>query len=319
MSSFEETLPHLEGRTAVVTGGNSGIGFETAVALAKKGAYTVLACRDPKRAEGALEELRRRAPGSKAEALPLDLADLASVEAFARLLAERTERLDVLINNAGIMGLPKSATKDGFESHLGTNHVGHFVLSLRLLPLLERAPGGRVVTVSSVTHSRATIDPDDFDFDRGYSAAAAYARSKLANLLFAYELERRLRRAGLRTLSMACHPGVAATQITKSTSLARLAPWLADILVWGNAVVAQPAHMGAWPSLYAALAPIPGGSYVGPSKLFGTRGVPAVTRSSKRSYDESLAARLWDATETRTGLRFDAVAAEVAGARAEAR
>ncbi|MBC7174356.1 MAG: SDR family NAD(P)-dependent oxidoreductase [Polyangiaceae bacterium] len=300
----DSSIPDQRGRTVVVTGGNSGIGFEAAVAFAKRGASAILACRDPKRAEGALAELARRVPGASARALRLDLADLGSVRDFAAELGATTERLDLLVNNAGIMGLPKSATKDGFESHLGTNHFGHFALTMRLLPLLERAETPRVVTVSSMTHTSGSIDFDDIDRDRSYSASAAYTGSKLANLLFALELERRLRRSGARALSVACHPGWAGTQITKSTPLARRAKWVAGVLEWGNAFVGQPAHMGAWPTLYSAVMPIEGGAYVGPSALFGTRGHPAVQTPSRTARDEKAAKRLWAISEERTGLRF---------------
>ncbi len=301
---MEATIPDQRGRTVIVTGGNSGIGFAAAVALAQRGATTVLACRDPNRAEGALAELMRRAPGANARTQRLDLSDLGSVRAFAEELAGWTDRVDVLINNAGVMGLPKGKTKDGFEQHIGTNHFGHFALTLRLLPLLARAEASRVVTVSSLTHSSGEVDLDDLDRDRRYSPSAAYAGSKLANLWFAYELERRLRRAAHAALSVACHPGMAATQITQGTTLSKRMPWLGDVLVWGNALVAQPAHRGAWPTLYAAVMPVPGGAYVGPSALFGTRGTPAVARSSAKSYDEASAARLWAISEERTGLRF---------------
>lgn len=288
----------------VVTGGNSGIGFTAAVALAQRGADVVLACRDPERAGRALSELRQSAPGASARTLELDLSDLASVKAFADELGGTTDKIDVLINNAGVMGLPKGRTKDGFERHIGTNHFGHFALTLRLLPLLERAEAPRVVTVSSLTHASGELDLDDIDRDERYSPSAAYAGSKLANLWFAYELERRLRRAGHPARSVACHPGMAATQITQSTTLAKRAQWLAGVLVWGNALVAQPAEKGAWPTLYAVAMNVPGGAYVGPTGLFGTRGVPAVVRSSSKSYDEASAARLWDISEKRTGLRF---------------
>ncbi len=300
----EASIPDQTGRVVVVTGGNSGIGFETAVTFASRGAETILACRDPKRAESALAELARRAPGAKARTARLDLADLASIAAFAEEVEGSVPRLDVLVNNAGVMGLPKGTTKDGFEHHFGTNHLGHFALTLRLLPLLGRARDSRVVTVSSLTHASGKIDLDDVDRDRGYSASAAYAGSKLANLWFAYELERRLRRAGHSARSIGCHPGTAATQITQGTTLAKRAKWIADVLVWGNAVFGQPAHMGAWPSLYAATMDVPGGSYVGPTDLFGWRGAPAVLRSSASSYDEASAARLWEISEQRTGLRF---------------
>ncbi len=304
-SEFSEaSVPDLHGKTIVVTGGNSGIGFEAGVVFARRGAETILACRDPKRAEGALTELRRLAPGADARAMRLDLADLGSVRDFADKLAMTNRKLDVLVNNAGVMGLPSGRTPDGFESHIGTNHFGHFVLTLRLLPLLESAPSARVVTVSSLTHRGAKLDLEDIDMVSDYSPSRAYAASKLANLLFAYELERKLRLTHRRTVSIACHPGMAATQITQGTSLSRMAPWLANVLVWGNGLVAQPAHMGAWPTLFAAVEDVPGAAYVGPSQLFGTRGVPAVMQSSAASRDEGAAKKLWSISEHRTGEFF---------------
>lgn len=300
----ESALPRLDGRTVVITGGNSGIGLEAAVVFARRGAKTVLACRDPGRAEGAVADVRMRAPGADVSAMRIDLSDLGSVNGFVDAFAATTPSLDILVNNGGVMGLAWGKTKDGFEQHLGTNHVGHFVLTMRLLPLLERAEAARVVTVSSVTHKYGKLDFDDLDNERRYKPSDAYATSKLANLLFAYELERRLRAASCRTKSMACHPGFAATQITQGTTLSKMGPTVAKILVWGNSLVAQPAAAGAWPTLHAALADVEGGSYVGPSQVFGTRGVPAVVPSHPCSRDEDAARRLWEITEARSGARF---------------
>lgn len=300
----EASLPDQTGRHVVITGGNSGIGLEAAVTLARKGAITILACRAPKRAEGALETIRARAPGADVRAMQLDVADLESVKTFADTLSSSIPKLDVLVNNAGIMGGARTRTKDGFENHLGTNHFGHFALTLRLLPLLEKAADPRVVTVSSLTHKYGKLDFDDLDCEKSYSGSAAYATSKLANLLFAYELDRKLRRAHKKTRSIGCHPGMAATQITQGTTLSKLGPAVAKILHWGNALVAQPADAGAWPTVYAAVADVPGGSYVGPSSMFGTRGVPAVYRSHPSSYDEEAAARLWAISEARTRVSF---------------
>jgi NAD(P)-dependent dehydrogenase (short-subunit alcohol dehydrogenase family) len=300
----EASLPDLTGRTVVVTGGNSGIGLEAAVVFARKGAHTIIACRDPGRAEGALAEIRARAAGANVTAMRLDLADLSSVARFAEELQAYIPKLDVLVNNGGIMGVPHTKTKDGFESHLGTNHMGHFALTLRLLPLLEAADAPRVVTVSSVTHKYGKLDFDDLDGDKRYKSSDAYATSKLANVLFTNELERRLRLAQRKTKSIACHPGMAATQITQGTTLSQRAPFLAKVLVWGNALVAQPASNGAWPTLHAALVDVPGGSYVGPIRVFGTRGAPGVVPSHALARDEKAAQRLWEISEARTAVRF---------------
>lgn len=300
----EASLPDLTGQHVVITGGNSGIGLEAAVVFARKGAHTIIACRDPSRAEGALAVIRERAQNADVRAMQLDVSELASVARFAEQLTRELPKLDVLVNNAGIMGAPYQKTKDGFESHVGTNHMGHFALTLRLLPLLERARDPRVVTVSSVTHKYGKLDFDDLDCEKHYVPSTAYATSKLMNMLFTYELHRKLRRAGKKTRALACHPGFAATQITQGTRLSRLGPTVAKVLVWGNSLVAQKADAGAWPTLHAALLDVPSGSYIGPSRMFGTRGVPAVMKSHPLSYDETAAARLFAISEARTAVRF---------------
>lgn len=300
----EADLPDLSGKRVIVTGGNSGIGLEASVALARKGAEVVIACRDPKRAEGAVATIRERA-GAAVIAMSLDLSRLASVRAFADEIVGRGEPLDLLVNNAGVMALPYGKTEDGYETQFATNHLGHFALSLRLLPALERAASPRVVTVSSLTHTSGKLRLDDLHGEKSYSPSGAYAASKLANVLFAYELERRLRSTNRRTRSIACHPGMSATQITLRAGTERGNEAFGKFLVWGNSLVAQPADRGAWPTLYAATHPsIRGGEYVGPVQFFGTRGYPGVMKSSPTSHDAALAARLWAASETMTGERF---------------
>lgn len=301
----EADLPDLRDKTIIVTGGNSGIGLSAAVGLARKGARVVIACRDPGRAESAVASIRSLSGSSAVEALALDLSRLSSVRSFADTWNARGEKLDVLINNAGVMAVPHGKTEDGYETQFATNHLGHFALSLRLLPSLEKASAPRVVTVSSMTHTNGVLDFDDLHGDRAYSPSGAYTTSKLANVLFAYEFDRRLRARGKKAISLVCHPGWSATQITARSQNERGNALMAKVLVWGNALVAQPADRGAWPTLFASVDPsLRGGEYVGPTELFGTRGRPGVAKSSPVSYDESVALRLWSASESMTGERF---------------
>lgn len=306
MARFSESdLPDLTGKNVVVTGGNSGIGLEAAVAFARVGAHVVIACRDPKRAEAAVGDIRGRSGSEKVEAMQLDLSKLGSVRAFASAFLARGVPLDLLINNAGVMALPLTKTEDGFEAQFATNHLGHFALSLLLLPALEKASSPRIVTVSSLTHWKGKIPWDDLNGDTHYSPSGAYANSKFANVAFGVELDRRLKRAGMRTISVVCHPGMSATQITMGSMTARGSERLGKFLVWGNSLVAQPAAMGALPTLFAAVSPeIRGAEYVGPSQFFGTRGYPAVGTASPLATDEKTGARLFEISERMTGVRF---------------
>jgi len=298
-------IPDQSGRTIVVTGANSGIGLEAAKALAGAGAHVVLACRDPERAEEALGAVRAAHREVSAEILPLDLASLASVRDFAKTFADRHERLDVLVNNAGVMAIPRRTTADGFEMQLGTNHLGHFALTGLLVERLLATPGSRVVNVSSTAHKMGRMDFDDLQGEKRYSRWGAYGQSKLANLLFTYELERRLDAADRDTLCAACHPGWAATNLQfqgarmdGSTLMERLA----DL---GNRLFSQDAAMGSLPTLYAATAPdVEGGDYIGPNRMFETWGHPTRVGTSARARDEHDATRLWELSEELTGVRF---------------
>ncbi|NRQ36067.1 SDR family NAD(P)-dependent oxidoreductase [Nonomuraea sp. NN258] len=279
-------LPDLTGKTAIVTGANSGIGLPTALELARHGAHVVVAARSAARGEAAVAEIKAAVPGARVEFGELDLADLASVRRFAA----GVERVDLLINNAGIGLIPRRETKDGFELQFGTNHLGHFALTGLLLPRLIAAPGARVVTVASDAHSVGTIDFDDLGLERGYNRVKAYGRSKLANLLFTSELQRRARTAGLDLIAVATHPGATATRIVK---LGPLQPLLGLFL--------QSAETGAMSSLYAATSPrLTGGEFVGPKLQLLT---PSAT-----ARDEALAARLWDVSTQLTGVRFEEIA-----------
>ncbi len=286
-------IPDLRGKTAIVTGANSGIGYETAKELAGHGAHTVLACRDRTKGERAQEALVAAFPGASAELMVLDLADLSSVCRFAEGFRGSHGRLDLLINNAGVMMPAQRRTADGFEPHFGVNHLGHFALTGRLIGLMKDTVGARVVTVSSVVHLAGRIDLDNAHPQHPYGRVGAYAASKLANLLFCYELQRRLRAAGAAAISVAAHPGWAATGLLRETAAFRVA----------NRVSAQPASVGALSVLYAATAPaVQGGEFYGPGGLGGIWGYPVIARSSRRSRDRELAVRLWAASERLTGV-----------------
>jgi len=295
-------IPSQEGRTAVVTGANSGLGKVVAQELARAGALVVLACRDTGKGERVAAQIRAAAPGAGVEVAELDLAALDSVRAFAQGFAGGRRRLDLLVNNAGVMAVPHRRTGDGFELQLGTNHLGHFALTGRLLPLLREREDARVVTVSSGVHHGASIDFDDLQGERHYSRWGAYGQSKLANLLFALELDRRLRSAGLPVISVAAHPGYAATnlQFSGPPAYERL------FMRVGNLLFAQSAEMGALPILFAATAPgLAGGAFVGPDGLFEGRGHPRLVTPSATARDQSTAARLWELSERLTGVAYD--------------
>ena len=296
-------IPDQRGRTAVVTGANSGLGLVTARELARAGASVVLACRGEDRARGAMQSIRSRVANADLSAAVLDLADLSSVRAFAESYMEAGRQLDLLINNAGIMAAPRRLTKDGFESHFGTNHLGHFALTGRLLPALLKAPAPRVVTVSSLLHRRGTMRFDDLQGERKYDRWGAYGQSKLANLMFCFELQRRAAEAGSALLSLAAHPGYASTNLqfaVTNRSYEKAVGWI------GNRLFAQSADMGALPSLYAATVPdLPGGTFVGPGGRRQQRGYPTVVTAAGKAYDEDAWRRLWEVSEQLTGVRYE--------------
>ncbi|MGF7122260.1 oxidoreductase [Rhodococcus sp. BE178] len=277
------------GRTFVVTGANSGLGAEAAKALAKAGAHVVLACRDVDKGSAVAAEL-----GENAEVRRLDLADLASVREFA----DSVDGLDVLVNNAGVMAVPLRRTVDGFEMQIGTNHLGHFVLTGLLLDKVR----DRVVTMSSAMHKIGTIDLDDLNWERrSYRRWPAYGQSKLANLLFAYELQRRLAASGSTVKSLASHPGYASTNLQSHTGSIS-----SRVMALADPFIAQSAEMGALPMLYAATVPDAiGGSYLGPSSMFETRGYPKVVSSNRKSHDRSVARQLWTLSEQLTGVNYN--------------
>jgi NAD(P)-dependent dehydrogenase (short-subunit alcohol dehydrogenase family) len=282
-------MPDQSGRTFVVTGANSGIGLSAARELAASGAHVVLAVRDTVKGEAAAAGLN-----GDPEVRALDLADLASVRAFAQGL---DRNIDVLINNAGVMATPHRTTADGFEMQLGTNHLGHFALTGLLLARIQ----DRVLTISSGAHRMGRINFDDLQSERSYRRWPAYGQSKLANLLFMYELQRRLDAAGSPLRSVAAHPGWAATNLQFHTE-----SFQDRIMGLVNRIFAQSGEQGAWPTLYAATTPdLPGGSYVGPDGFLEQRGNPKLVGSSAAARDDDTARRLWEVSEALTGVRYE--------------
>lgn len=298
-------IPDLTGRTALVTGANSGIGFETAFELAAHGAYVVLACRDQGKGRAAADRIEALAQGS-VSVLTLDLASQSSVRRAAARFREEQDRLDVLVNNAGVMAVPRRLTEDGFELQLATNHLGHFALTGLLADLLVTTGGSRVVTVSSQLHRVGGLDFDDLQGEHHYGRWKAYGQSKLANLLFAYELDRRLRRAGAGTLSVAAHPGWARTNLVGNGPVVGRSALRVRLGQLSGRLAGQPAAAGALPVLYAATAPdVEGGTYYGPAgpgQLFGS---PTTVASDAASHRLEDATRLWEVSEELTRVAFD--------------
>jgi NAD(P)-dependent dehydrogenase (short-subunit alcohol dehydrogenase family) len=289
-----ENIPDLTGKIAIVTGANSGIGYETARALARKDATVILACRDKLKGETSIRQIAQEYPQARTELMLLDLSELASLRCFADEFIRRHHQLDILINNAGIMAIPFRKTVDGFEMQFGTNHLGHFALTGLLIGLITRTPKARVVTVSSSMHLFGKIDFANLYGEKRYHRQGAYAQSKLANLLFTYELQRRLQGAGADTLAAAAHPGWTETNLQVH--------WKA---LWSvNSLAGQSPRMGALPTLYAATASdVHDGDYYGPRGL-QVWGYPTRVRSNRRSYDQAVAARLWTVSEELTGVQY---------------
>jgi NAD(P)-dependent dehydrogenase (short-subunit alcohol dehydrogenase family) len=299
----EADTPPQTGRTAVVTGANSGIGFETARVLAERGARVFLACRDPGKAMDAARRIRRTSPDANVRVVRIDLASLGSVHKGAEELRSACDRIDLLINNGGVMEPPYERTQDGFELTFATNHLGHFALTGLLLERLRDTPGARIVTVSSEGHARGVINFDDLQAERDYRPDAAYYQSKLANLLFTYELDRRLRAVGAQTIALACHPGIVLTGLYRTRSRLERAP-LSPRLRLLNFRFVQGMQMGALPILRAATDPAAQGSeFYGPPGR-GHAGHPVRVESSARSHDEPTQRRLWHESERLTGVTY---------------
>lgn len=299
-------IPDLTGRHAIVTGANSGLGYVTARRLAERGAQVTLTARDAAKGRRALERLAEAVPAAKVTLGSLDLADLASVREFA---AGWSGPLHLLVNNAGVMALPKRTTADGFELQLGTNHLGHFALTGLLLGALLDAPGARVVSVSSTAAFTGRIAFDDLDGDRRYTPWGAYGQSKLANLLFTEELNRRAARTAVDLLAASAHPGFAVTNLQSTSARSRGATLEGAALAAFGRLLGQSADDGALPTLYAATSPaVRGGGFYGPRAISMLRGGAGPSWAPPRAHDPILAARLWEVSSERTGVDFAALA-----------
>lgn len=303
-----DQMPDLHGRVALVTGANSGLGYATAQALAQKGAHVVISCRSAEKGAAAMAQIRAQTAQADLSFLALDLANLASVRAAAQTFKKTYSQLDLLINNAGIMGVPQSTTADGFETQFGTNHLGHFALNGLLMDRIMATAQARVVTVASIAANSGTLPMDDLNWQRRkYSRGGAYAQAKLANLVYGLELQRRLQAAGSSAISVMAHPGIAATAVAMSRDENLSLPrrfWklLAQI---NNVTLAQPAALGALPTLYAATAAdLRGGDYIGPRGLMQIRGHPKHVRPRSLAQKATLGAALWQASEQLTGVSF---------------
>jgi NAD(P)-dependent dehydrogenase (short-subunit alcohol dehydrogenase family) len=299
-------MPPQQGRLAIVTGANSGIGYQTARYLSRVGATVILACRNREKGEAARAKIVLDNPTAKVEVRVLDVADLDSVRRFATEFLSEGSGLDLLINNAGVMAIPeRRTTPQGFEMQFGTNHLGHFALTGLLLPALLRQPNSRVVTVASIAHKGGKLNFDDLNAERGYDPRGAYQQSKLANLVFGLELDRRLRARSARTASVIAHPGVAVTNIVSNGMGTGLKGRLVNALL---SFVAQSDDRGSWPLLYAATSPeAHGGGYYGPDGIAEVKGSPVEVKPKPHALDPAAGKRLWEISETLTGVRYEAL------------
>ncbi len=295
-------IPDLSGKVIIVTGGNSGLGYESVKAFANKDAEIILACRSAEKGEKAKQEILKNKPDANIVVMPLDLADLASVRDFANKFTANYSKLDILMNNAGIMTPPYFKTKDGFEGQFGTNHLGHFALTGLLFGLLKKTPESRIVNTSSAAHKAGKMDFSNLMYEdgKGYSRIRAYGRSKLANLLFTYELQRKLQDIDASIITLAAHPGGAKTNL--DTHMRRI--WWIKVLIPLISASMQSQAMGALPQIRAAVDPeANGGTYYGPEK--GMKGYPVLVESNSRSHNLEDAARLWAVSEQLTGVSFE--------------
>lgn len=293
---IDRNISSLKGKTVIVTGGNSGLGFEVCKLLVYKEADVILTARNIEKGERAIQSLKNIIPNSSLSLFHLDLSDLNSIYSFSQEIKSIHSSIDGLICNAGVMFPPYTQTKDGFELQFGTNHLGHFALTGWLLPLLEQAKGSRVVTVTSVAARRGHIDFENLDGRNGYDTFQFYAQSKLANLLFAKEFQNRLSQSNSSIKSIACHPGVSKTNLFAQSSFG----WK---LI--ESLIGQSAEMGSLPLLHSLTDPtLKGGELVGPNKLFGLRGYPKIEESSEKSYEQEIANQLWNISEELTKVTY---------------
>jgi NAD(P)-dependent dehydrogenase (short-subunit alcohol dehydrogenase family) len=294
-------IGNLNGKDIIITGGSSGIGLEAAKVLAAKGAAVTLAVRNVEKGKKIIEKFHSENPDAALTVMHLDLADLKSIKDFADRYRSNHDHLHVLINNAGVMIPPYRKTKNGFESQFGTNHLGHFALTAHLLPLLHATPHSRVVTTSSLAARKGKIHFDNLDGSQGYNPMKFYRQSKLANLLFALELQHRLGLAGALTISVACHPGISVSNLMSRGSGKEANHLLKKMM----RIVAQPAHKGALPTLYAATNPdLKGGEYIGPDGPGNRKGNPVQTTEASQLFHTEIAERLWEVSEDLTGVKY---------------
>lgn len=298
-----DNMPDLQGKVVIVTGGNSGLGFESVKAFVRKGAKVILACRSVEKGEQARLKILKEVPAAKIETAELDLTDLESVRQFAKAFQKNHSRLDVLLNNAGIMTTPYFQTKDGFEGQIGTNHLGHFALTGLLLGLIRKTPKSRVVNVSSVAHQAGKLNFDNLLFENGtgYSPMKAYGDSKLANLLFTYELQRFFEKNHINSISVAAHPGVSQTDLFRHLDK----KWYFRLIYPGFRMISQKSEAGVLPQLLAATdLHVRGGDFYGPGGFMQLKGYPVKVSSNGASRNIENAARLWKISEELTGVRF---------------
>lgn len=298
-----DQIPDLSGKVIIVTGANTGIGFQAAQEFARKGAECILACRNEKKGHTAVSNIQKRIPEARVRFLQLDLGSIKSVHLFAENVNKQYSRLDILLNNAGIIWYPYRTTEDGFESQIGINHLGHFALTGLLLGLIEKTEGARVVLVSSIGHRLGRMDFDNFLYEggKGYSRAGAYGRSKLANLLYTYELNRRFRKADIHALAVAAHPGYSYTDFGRRSLFRSLRFIFYPLIV----LLTQSSSMGALPSLRAAVDPeVNGGDYFGPGGIGERKGYPVQVESNEASHNEEDARKLWEISEELCGVKY---------------
>jgi len=296
-----DDIPDLSGRMALVTGANSGLGLETSAALAAHGAHVVMASRSAERLDAAMAEVRSRHADASVEPLIIDLASLESIRKAAAEILDAHPTVDLLVDNAGVMAIPRAETADGFEMQFGTNHLGHFALTGLLLPALITTPASRIVVVTSLARRIGHLDFGDLHGRKRYGRWKAYGQSKLANLLFVEELERRFRASEVETIAVAAHPGYAATNLQHGSN------WFQNMYYTiGNILLAQPAAAGAWPQLYAATAPgVRGGELYGPGSMGGTKGHPTRNRIEAAAADPVIAGQLWAVSVAETGVDYE--------------
>ncbi len=298
-------IPDLQGYISIVTGANSGLGLETVRALSRKGSHVVMACRDMNKGQQVLNAIAADVPGASFELVQLDLASLDSVRNFFTTFQQSHDRLDLLFNNAGVMAIPRRETKDGFEMQFGTNHLGHFALTGLLLPLLLATPQSRIITTSSIARRMGKVNLADPHHRNSYSRWKTYAHSKRSNLLFSFELQRRLVAAGAQTISVAAHPGYANTNLQGTSAELSNAHVERTFYALFNSIIGQSSAMGASPQLYAGTSPaIHGGELVGPANFGGMRGYPRIETSAQKEDDRSVAARLWELSEELTDVNY---------------